>query len=659
MRKRSLDLHGVGLAALAAGLLLLAAGDCGAATDVKVGFTLRTTDASGSPVTQQRSYFVYRPDNLPKDTPAAMVLNMGNKPATWLHDAADKFGFVVVSCQINGHTTPSRDGFDDIDYATAVIDRVGKDENCSDAFMCGLSKGGHMTAAYACEQPKKLRAAAILDEFMGLTTNIPKGPVPIIAFHCIGDTVVPYTKVKDTVDAWRAENGLLGVTPTTFYFHGRNPGDLTQANWEGPAPVAFVTIGGGGHGWQPVEPDIMFAFFNRFRTSIAAAPQITALPVDNAQQVGQPATFVVAAVGDAPLSYQWQKNGTDIPGATSFWYTTPPAAQGDDGAAYSVVVSNKAGRATSDRATLKVTAAPKGPTIAVQPKDAAAVAGRPVAFTVSANGSALTYQWQKNGMDIPGANDAAYKMAAAITPDCGATFRVIVSDGSGRITSIPATLTVTPAPGAPVIVTNPERVYVLPGGQGVFTVEAKSDTQMTYQWQTSGKGMPMVDIPGATSATYTTPVVKEGDESALMRCIVTNAAGNATSATEILAVVKPGSRQAAVKMPALAKPAGTKPAEAQPPEAKPVEAKPPQAKPAGAAQSFTGTVESTGTQKRPRLVVGNTHYELQAVGGADAGVQTTLDQISRGEATGRYVVNGTATKINGRNGIAVTSISKE
>jgi hypothetical protein len=46
----------------------------------------------------------------------------------------------------------------------------------------------------------------------------------------------------------------------------------------------------------------------------------------------------------------------------------------------------------------------------------------------------------------------------------------------------------------------------------------------------------MVNIPGATNATYTTPVTTLADHLTLFRCVVSNAAGNATSANEMLFV---------------------------------------------------------------------------------------------------------------------------
>lgn len=141
-------------------------------------------------------------------------------------------------------------------------------------------------------------------------------------------------------------------------------------------------------------------------------------------------------------------------------------------------------------------------------------------------------------MDIVGVTGTSYTIPAAITADCGATFRVTVSDGSGSSTSIPATLTAKAAPGAPVIVSNPERNRVRPGETGTFSVTAQSATPMKYQWQTGTWTTTMVDIPGATAASYTTPVVTAGDVPSLFRCIVTNAAGNATSATEAMVIIK-------------------------------------------------------------------------------------------------------------------------
>ena len=82
-------------------------------------------------------------------------------------------------------------------------------------------------------------------------------------------------------------------------------------------------------------------------------PFITNQPEDIVVAEGQPATFQVTAIGSSPLTYQWQKNNVNIPGATASTFTiqsVTSAANGD----YRVIVSNSAGNVTSDVATLSV-----------------------------------------------------------------------------------------------------------------------------------------------------------------------------------------------------------------------------------------------------------------------------------------------------------------
>ncbi|TLZ39631.1 MAG: hypothetical protein E6K24_00145, partial [Gammaproteobacteria bacterium] len=87
------------------------------------------------------------------------------------------------------------------------------------------------------------------------------------------------------------------------------------------------------------------------------APAITTQPASQRVTAGQTATFTVTATGTAPMSYQWQKNGTAIGGATADSYTTPATTASDDGDQFTVVVSNAAGSVTSNAAALTVSAA--------------------------------------------------------------------------------------------------------------------------------------------------------------------------------------------------------------------------------------------------------------------------------------------------------------
>lgn len=85
----------------------------------------------------------------------------------------------------------------------------------------------------------------------------------------------------------------------------------------------------------------------------AQPPSIITQPTSQTVAVGVSATFSVVATGTSPLSYQWRKDGTNIAGATSASFTIASVAMSDAGN-YTVVVSNSAGSATSNAATLTV-----------------------------------------------------------------------------------------------------------------------------------------------------------------------------------------------------------------------------------------------------------------------------------------------------------------
>jgi outer membrane protein assembly factor BamB len=89
------------------------------------------------------------------------------------------------------------------------------------------------------------------------------------------------------------------------------------------------------------------------------------------------------------------------------------------------------------------------PAITTQPSSVSVVSGATATFTVVATGTApLSYQWQKSGAAIMGANGASYTTPALTVADNASTYAVMISNGAGSVTSSTATLTVTGlAPG--------------------------------------------------------------------------------------------------------------------------------------------------------------------------------------------------------------------
>jgi len=87
-------------------------------------------------------------------------------------------------------------------------------------------------------------------------------------------------------------------------------------------------------------------------------PNITTQPSDQNVPLGQTATFSCAASGSTPITFQWQRNMSNIQGATNSSYMTPSTVLTDMGAKFRCVATNAFGSATSSEATLTVTAPP-------------------------------------------------------------------------------------------------------------------------------------------------------------------------------------------------------------------------------------------------------------------------------------------------------------
>ena len=117
--------------------------------------------------------------------------------------------------------------------------------------------------------------------------------------------------------------------------------------------------------------------------TVHSPPVISAQPTNMTTGLGLSATFSVTATGDAPLSYQWRRNGGNLTGATTSVLTITNA-QATNAATYAVFVTNLWGAVTSSNATLTV----PDPYINNQPQSQVVAAGAPATFTVGAVGTA-------------------------------------------------------------------------------------------------------------------------------------------------------------------------------------------------------------------------------------------------------------------------------
>jgi hypothetical protein len=100
-----------------------------------------------------------------------------------------------------------------------------------------------------------------------------------------------------------------------------------------------------------------------------------------------------------------------------------------------------------------------GPAITTQPQSQSVVAGQAVTFSVAADSTTLSYQWQRDGKDIPGATSFTYTLANPQAADNGSKFTAVATGAKGSTTSAAAVLGVSVPKGLAL-------VAGAPGGRG-------------------------------------------------------------------------------------------------------------------------------------------------------------------------------------------------
>jgi hypothetical protein len=341
----------------------------------------------------------------------------------------------------------------------------------------------------------------------------------------------------------------------------------------------------------------------------AVPPVITSHPGSVTVHPDDLVILRVGAEGVLPISYQWKRDGSPLPGETNsalFIVATlpsPPAFY-----TYQVDVSNAGGTVTSLPALVYVTKRPQTITFAPPQTvvaagsgvvlNATATSGLPVTFTLvsgpaTLSGSVLTgsngpvvvratqpgnsmwapadlvertiqfisgalspfittplanlspfagtrvtlqvsvvgsptpaLQWQKDGLDLPGATASSFVLESAKLADSG-RYSVTATNLAGSATAA----TQVTVRSAPVIVAPPASQTVAAGATVTLAVDVAAFPAATYQWRRNG-----AVLPGATGATLVLNDVRNTHAGDYV-VDVTNSLGSATSGAATLTVI--------------------------------------------------------------------------------------------------------------------------
>lgn len=261
-------------------------------------------------------------------------------------------------------------------------------------------------------------------------------------------------------------------------------------------------------------------------------------PVSLSLASGQTAVFAVRASGGGNLHYQWQYNGVDLIGPPDSPVLMLPNANPGFNGSYRVVVSNGSSSATSAAATLQVAppVQPVPPGFVVQPVGLSLHPGQAATFAAVARGTgAIHYQWLREGAPIAGATQPVLSLPAVAAGDAG-SYAVQATDASGQtITSNPAALVVSAAPGLPVYTVQTFAVNAVQGDTPTIAMLAQGSPAPRCLWLKNG-----AVIAGATDCTgLSLPPVTLADHGSVYTSIAYNEAGTVTGGPAVLNVAAP------------------------------------------------------------------------------------------------------------------------
>jgi photosystem II stability/assembly factor-like uncharacterized protein len=170
------------------------------------------------------------------------------------------------------------------------------------------------------------------------------------------------------------------------------------------------------------------------------APRLLGQPADTNMCEFQTVELECQAIGDS-LKYQWLFMNEVIPGAI-YNPLVIDSISNSNGGLYACIVSNAAG---SERTENFIVSIKPNAQITGHPQDKILYENDTVIFNLAVSGALpISYQWQKNGEDIPGAIYSVYPIYGTQLADSG-YYRCVVSNDCKTDTTHEAYLTVLPA----------------------------------------------------------------------------------------------------------------------------------------------------------------------------------------------------------------------
>lgn len=258
-----------------------------------------------------------------------------------------------------------------------------------------------------------------------------------------------------------------------------------------------------------------------------ALPWIVKEPKDINNTAGTVSSLVVEAMGSGlPVTYQWKKGTTILAGKTQPILTWSSPTTTDSGT-YTLEVTNGYGTTTTRAATVTFTAVVP-PAITASPFSQNVMEGNGgnafgLSVTVTGTAGTFTYQWRKNGVNIPAATTAFYTFPGTTVADSG-SFDCVITWSGGVLYHPPAQINFIPVTG---LVNTAGAAYrvVTPGVSAFLQANVTGPGTLSYIWQKDGAPIANAPAPNLVSGATTANLNTNPAQAGVFRCLVTSSTG--------------------------------------------------------------------------------------------------------------------------------------